>query len=233
MPVSVTPRTLSWPSNRGQARSDPAVRGGWTGAGGDAIVARGRAGKLGRAHSGTVSRRGGRPCDDGMDAFAHLAVGRTVGADSFGNRYYRDKRTRGRNASAAGSWQGKAEGSAVPPQWNAWLQRTVVSRRRRTPPRGGRGKAACPEPHRHRPGLSPAGPHAPRRPARPGERGLRAVDAVLVSRPRNSSPEFRGERATTYLNLVACCSQKFVSNFWGRTLGGRSRRRRIGRRRDR
>lgn len=53
--------------------------------------------------------------------------GEPVGADSFGNRYYRDKRTRGQKRERRWVlYKGKAEGSAVPPQWNAWLQRTVV-----------------------------------------------------------------------------------------------------------
>jgi len=53
--------------------------------------------------------------------------GEPVGADSFGNRYYRDKRTRGQKRERRWVlYKGKAEGSAVPPQWNAWLHRTVA-----------------------------------------------------------------------------------------------------------
>src|SRR5207244_7144112 len=45
--------------------------------------------------------------------------------------------------------------------------------------------------------------------------------APLVSRPGNSYHEFRGERAPMNLTLVACLSQKFDTNFWGRTLAFR------------
>jgi uncharacterized protein len=45
----------------------------------------------------------------------------------------------------------------------------------------------------------------------------------VVSRPRKSLPEFRGERATIYLNRVACLSHKFVTNLWGRTVAGHDR----------
>ena len=36
-----------------------------------------------------------------------------------------------------------------------------------------------------------------------------------MSRPRNSFHEFRGERATKHLKLVACLSQKFEDEFLG------------------
>src|SRR3972149_2141738 len=45
----------------------------------------------------------------------------------------------------------------------------------------------------------------------------------LVSRPRHSFHEFRGERVTKNLNQVAYLSQKFETNFWGRTLVSRPR----------
>ena len=59
--------------------------------------------------------------------------GELVGADQFGNRYYREK---GRPALVKGGgmpsrerrwvlYDGTVEASRVPPQWHAWLHHTV------------------------------------------------------------------------------------------------------------
>lgn len=52
--------------------------------------------------------------------------GRQVGQDAFGNRYYEERRPRQRQGSLmkARRWVlyvGAADGSKVPPLWNAWL----------------------------------------------------------------------------------------------------------------
>ena len=52
--------------------------------------------------------------------------GEEVGTDAFGNRYYRNKRAA--SVRLERRWvlyQGEAEASKVPPQWNAWLHRTT------------------------------------------------------------------------------------------------------------
>ena len=52
--------------------------------------------------------------------------GESVGVDSFGNRYYQERRpTRGRRCRRWVVYEGKDEASAVPPRWNAWLHYTV------------------------------------------------------------------------------------------------------------
>jgi NADH:ubiquinone oxidoreductase subunit len=48
--------------------------------------------------------------------------GEQVGADMFGNRYFRDKRGGQRRWVL---FRGEAEASKVPPEWHAWLHRTV------------------------------------------------------------------------------------------------------------
>ena len=58
--------------------------------------------------------------------------GERVGADEYGNRYYRLKnykpqRLGGGRFSRERRWvmyKGEAEGSKVPPEWNAWLHHT-------------------------------------------------------------------------------------------------------------
>ncbi len=58
-----------------------------------------------------------------------LLRGRRVGADAYGNRYYRLKGDRpaqrgGGRASRERRWviyKGEPEGSKVPPEWHAWL----------------------------------------------------------------------------------------------------------------
>lgn len=60
-----------------------------------------------------------------------IRKGERVGSDSFGNRYYHEK---GRPEKMGPHWDrrkrwviyaGHAEASAVPPEWNAWLQHTA------------------------------------------------------------------------------------------------------------
>jgi NADH:ubiquinone oxidoreductase subunit len=53
--------------------------------------------------------------------------GEPVGTDGFGNRYYRDRRTRGQKRERRWViYKGEAEASRVPPEWHAWLHRIVV-----------------------------------------------------------------------------------------------------------
>ena len=51
--------------------------------------------------------------------------GEEVGVDAFGNRYYREK---GRTTKDYRRWviyKGDIDASKVPPQWHAWLHKTV------------------------------------------------------------------------------------------------------------
>lgn len=53
--------------------------------------------------------------------------GEFVGADQFGNRYYRDKRTRGQKRERRWViYNGPPEASKVPAEWHGWLHRTVI-----------------------------------------------------------------------------------------------------------
>ena len=55
-----------------------------------------------------------------------LLFGRLVGRDSFGNRYYEEKRSR--RAMRRHRWvayAGVVEASMVPPEWHAWLHYTT------------------------------------------------------------------------------------------------------------
>lgn len=55
--------------------------------------------------------------------------GERVGADSFGNRYYRDKtgakRHDGRHEKRWVIYNGEPDASKVPPEWHAWLHQIV------------------------------------------------------------------------------------------------------------
>jgi NADH:ubiquinone oxidoreductase subunit len=57
--------------------------------------------------------------------------GESVGADAFGNRYYRDKhgarRFAGRREKRWVVYNGPVEASRVPPEWHAWLHHLVVA----------------------------------------------------------------------------------------------------------
>jgi len=54
------------------------------------------------------------------------ARGELVGKDSDGNRYYTEKQAiKGRRRRRWVLFAGKAEASAVPPEWHAWLHYTV------------------------------------------------------------------------------------------------------------
>lgn len=53
--------------------------------------------------------------------------GEYVGTDAFGNRYFRDRRTRGQKRERRWVlYNGEVEASRVPPEWHAWLHRIVV-----------------------------------------------------------------------------------------------------------
>ena len=70
--------------------------------------------------------------------------GELVGADQFGNRYYREKRHRalkrgGGRESRERRWviyNGEPEASRVPPEWHGWLHHTYSE----VPPDAGRKK---------------------------------------------------------------------------------------------
>ena len=60
-----------------------------------------------------------------IDTWLH---GEYVGSDSFGNRYYRDRRRR-RGLGRERRWvvyTGEADASRVPPEWHGWLHATVA-----------------------------------------------------------------------------------------------------------
>lgn len=64
--------------------------------------------------------------------------GEHVGTDAAGNRYYREK-------GGPRRWviyDGEPEGSKVPPEWHAWLHRTVDE-----PPTGARAPIPWEKPH--------------------------------------------------------------------------------------
>ena len=48
-----------------------------------------------------------------------------VGVDGFGNRYYREKGREGRDYRRWVIYKGDIDASKVPPQWHAWLHKTV------------------------------------------------------------------------------------------------------------
>ncbi|MBI3452614.1 MAG: NADH:ubiquinone oxidoreductase subunit NDUFA12 [Rhodospirillales bacterium] len=71
--------------------------------------------------------------------------GQQVGADAFGNRYFRD-RTGARRAGREKRWvlyNGEAEASKVTPEWHAWLHHIVDA----PPPPGGRPVRAWQKSH--------------------------------------------------------------------------------------
>jgi NADH:ubiquinone oxidoreductase subunit len=90
--------------------------------------------------------------------------GESVGTDSFGNRYFRDKRhlktaKGGGRTSREKRWvlyPGKVEATLVPPEWHAWLHHTLD-----VPPDGSARK--YPWQKEHQPNLTgtPAAYHPP------------------------------------------------------------------------
>lgn len=80
--------------------------------------------------------------------------GERVGADEFGNRYYREGRGRlpyglsGREKRWV-VFNGEAEASRVPPRWHAWLHHTIEQ-----PPNAGGVPEAKPWEKPHRPNLT-------------------------------------------------------------------------------
>lgn len=71
--------------------------------------------------------------------------GDPVGSDSFGNRYYREKRPpAGRRAKRWVWYGGEPEASKVPPEWHAWLHHTIDA----VPEAAGRPRLPWQKPHR-------------------------------------------------------------------------------------
>ncbi len=57
-----------------------------------------------------------------------LLFGRLAGRDSFGNRYYQERRGRaGRRRRRWVAYAGPAEASMVPPEWHVWLHYTTAT----------------------------------------------------------------------------------------------------------
>ena len=54
-----------------------------------------------------------------------LLFGKLVGTDTFGNRYFTEKKTSRKQAKRWVLSNGKAEPSKVPPQWHGWLHYTL------------------------------------------------------------------------------------------------------------
>jgi NADH:ubiquinone oxidoreductase subunit len=64
-----------------------------------------------------------------------LLHGEPVGTDSYGNRYYRERRPkRGRRERRWVIYKGEAEASKVPAEWHGWLHHRTDE----VPPPGGR-----------------------------------------------------------------------------------------------
>lgn len=56
-----------------------------------------------------------------------LIHGELVGSDEFGNKYYVDRRTKGKKREKRWVlYNGEPEASRVPPEWNAWLHATTA-----------------------------------------------------------------------------------------------------------
>lgn len=54
--------------------------------------------------------------------------GALVGADEFGNRYFKERRAvSGRRERRWVLYDGEAEASRVPPEWHAWLHHTIAA----------------------------------------------------------------------------------------------------------
>jgi NADH:ubiquinone oxidoreductase subunit len=54
------------------------------------------------------------------------AYGKSVATDSFGNRYYHERREpKGRRRRRWVIYKGEVEASRVPPEWHAWLHYTL------------------------------------------------------------------------------------------------------------
>ena len=69
--------------------------------------------------------------------------GEFVGSDEQGNRYYRDRRTKGQKRERRWVlYAGEAEASRVPPEWHAWLHFTIDR-----PPAEGGQKPRFEQPH--------------------------------------------------------------------------------------
>jgi NADH:ubiquinone oxidoreductase subunit len=73
--------------------------------------------------------------------------GQFVGADSFGNRYYQERRAvAGRRRRRWVVYKGEEEGSKVPPEWNGWLHFTLDE-----PPSDGKPMKKWQKPHQPNP----------------------------------------------------------------------------------
>jgi NADH:ubiquinone oxidoreductase subunit len=69
--------------------------------------------------------------------------GELVGTDAFGNRYYIDRRTKGKKRERRWvMYKGEPEASKVPPEWNGWLHWTLAE-----PPVQGTQPKAWQKPH--------------------------------------------------------------------------------------
>ena len=69
--------------------------------------------------------------------------GALVGTDSFGNRYYIDRRTKGQKRERRWVlYKGAPEASKVPPEWHAWLHSNLAA-----PPVQGMAPKAWQKPH--------------------------------------------------------------------------------------
>lgn len=57
-----------------------------------------------------------------------LLYGEFVGSDEFGNKYYVDRRTKGKKRERRWVlYNGEVEASRVPPEWNAWIHSNLAS----------------------------------------------------------------------------------------------------------
>lgn len=84
--------------------------------------------------------------------------GALVGTDAEGNRYYQERRApKDRPRARWVMYKGKAEASRIPPEWHAWLHRTID-----TPPSEAKRPAKpWQKEHRANPTGTPAAYHPP------------------------------------------------------------------------
>jgi len=104
-------------------------------------------------------------------------VGKSVGRDEFGNRYFRTRsgRVHGDSLRHERRWvlyNGEVEASRVPPEWHAWLHHTTDE----TPPAGGIARRPWMKPHRPNPTGSPAAYRPPGHTLRGGHRAAATGD---------------------------------------------------------
>lgn len=73
--------------------------------------------------------------------------GEFIGADAFGNRYYRERRAQDRRARRWVIFKGEADPTNIPAEWHGWLHHTTDA----APQGGGVPQRPWQKPHRANP----------------------------------------------------------------------------------